>query len=102
MRGIGCYSWATFVNPALIKSAILGWVRPVLAQVPLAKRNSGVPGCFEGLRQRDRIQAQTLTHELRFRDAAQKFMATTYEFSEVEAGQLRFSLCRLVAVYCML
>jgi arylsulfatase len=36
---------------------------------------------FEGLRQRDRIQAQAMAHKPGIRDPAQKFMATTHEFS---------------------
>ena len=80
VRNGGCHSCALFVNPANIKSAILGTVSPFIAQVPLAKYTSGIPGCFEGLRQRDRIQAHTLTHKDGMGNTAHKFMATTHEF----------------------
>ena len=71
---------ALFVHPALIKPAILGTVRPFIAIVPLAKHTRGIPGCFEGLRQRDRIQAQALAPLDGMGHTAQKLMAATQEF----------------------
>ena len=48
--------------------------------MPLAEKTRGIPGCFEGLRQRDRIQAQALAPLDGMSHTAQKLMATTQEF----------------------